>query len=34
MRKAALTDSQVDAVASVLLILLAVSFVVVWVSGQ
>lgn len=34
MKKAALTDSQVDAVAAVLLILLAVSLAVVWVSGQ
>lgn len=28
------TDSQVDAVAAVLLVLLAVAFAVVWVSGQ
>jgi uncharacterized membrane protein len=34
MKKAARTDSQVDAIAAVLLILLVVSFAVVWVSGQ
>ncbi|HTN34705.1 MAG TPA: hypothetical protein VL091_11925 [Marinobacter sp.] len=34
MKKAARTDSQVDAIAAVLLLLLVVSFAVVWVAGQ
>lgn len=34
MKKSVRTDSQVDAVAAVLLVLLAVAFAVVWVSGQ
>ena len=34
MKKTARTDSQADAVAAVLLIVLAVAFAVVWVSGQ
>ncbi|KKL97355.1 hypothetical protein LCGC14_1835300 [marine sediment metagenome] len=34
MKKMLRTDSQVDAVAAVLLIALVVSFAVVWVSGQ
>lgn len=34
MKKLLRTDSQVDAVAAVLLIALVVSFAVVWVSGQ
>lgn len=34
MKKTARTDSQADAVAAVLLVMLAVAFAVVWVSGQ
>lgn len=34
MKKSARTDSQADAVAAVLLVMLAVAFAVVWVSGQ
>jgi len=34
MKKTARTDSQADAVAAVLLVMLVVSFAVVWVSGQ
>lgn len=34
MKKSARTDSQVDAVAAVLLVMLAVAFAVVWVAGQ
>ncbi len=34
MSKTTRTDSEVDAIAAVLLILLAVTFAVVWVSGQ
>ncbi len=34
MKKTADSDSQVDAVAAVLLVLLAVAFAVVWVAGQ
>jgi hypothetical protein len=34
MKKSAHNDSQADAVAAVLLIVLAVAFAVVWVSGQ
>ncbi len=34
MKKSARSDSQVDAVASVLLVMLVVAFAVVWVSGQ
>lgn len=34
MKKSAATDSQADAVAAVLLIVLAVTFAVVWVAGQ
>lgn len=34
MKKTARSDSQADAVAAVLLVLLAVAFAVVWVSGQ
>ncbi len=34
MKKAARTDSQVDAIAAVLLLLLVVSFATVWVAGQ
>ena len=34
MKKDAQTDSQVDAIAAVVLIFLAVAFAVVWVSGQ
>ncbi len=33
-KKSSMTDSQVDAVAAVCLILLVVAFAVVWVSGQ
>lgn len=34
MKKGTRTDSQVDAIAATVLILLAVAFAVVWVSGQ
>lgn len=34
MKKSARSDSQVDAVAAILLVMLAVAFAVVWVSGQ
>ena len=34
MKKTARTDSQADAVAAVLLVMLVVAFAVVWVSGQ
>jgi hypothetical protein len=34
MKKTARTDSQADAVAAVLLVMLAVAFAVIWVSGQ
>ncbi len=34
MKKTAKSDSSADAVAAVLLVLLAVAFAVVWVSGQ
>ncbi len=34
MKKSLRSDSEVDAIAAVLLILLAVAFAVVWVSGQ
>ncbi|KPQ30141.1 MAG: hypothetical protein HLUCCX14_03390 [Marinobacter excellens HL-55] len=34
MKKTAKSDSSADAVASVLLVLLAVAFAVVWVAGQ
>lgn len=34
MKKSARTDSQVDAIAAVVLVLLVVAFAVTWVSGQ
>jgi len=34
MKKSTTSDSQVDAVAAVLLVMLAVTFAVIWVSGQ
>jgi hypothetical protein len=34
MKKSAHSDSQVDAIAAVLLIILAVTFAVIWVTGQ
>jgi len=34
MKKTARTDSQADAVAAVLLVMLVVAFAVIWVSGQ
>jgi len=34
MKKSAYSDSQVDAIAAVLLIILAVTFAVIWVTGQ
>lgn len=34
MKKTMRSDSQVDAIAAVLLVVLAVAFAVVWVSGQ